>query len=197
MILESCINVYEIAKMYHLKRPGIWNNTNNIMFLYQAVECLFDDHVQKQLKNDSNGNLSSNSSVSIPCSSISPHSAIIPINRQSQNFSNNNTLNSLEKIIKPNEPLYDNATLKSTLPNSTNNLNKKSENEIKTKSNKTLSIGKRNAALLLVNSMLTKSSNFKRAFIASVTNSHHGNNITENNITDTDTVIEKENHLNV
>ena len=190
--------------MYHLKRPGIWSSSNNILFLYQSVECLFDEHLQKQLKND--GNMSSNSSTSIttPCSSISPNSAIIPINRLSQPIgnNNNNALNSLEKINKTrNEPLYDNANLISThtLPlSSQNNLNKKICGESDRKALKfnkaTLPIGKRNAAMLLVNSVLTKSQNFKRAFLASVTHSH-GNNITENNIADTATVIQKD--LNV
>ena len=204
--LESCLNVYEVAKMYHLKRPGIWNTSNNILFLYQAAESLFVDNAKRQLKNDSHGNLSSNSSTSIttPCSSISPNSAIIPNNRLSQNYSNNNTLNSLEKIIKPNEPLYDNANLINTHPltlTCQNNLNKKicGDGDLKTKtsSSKTASVSKRsNAALLLVNSVLTKSSNFKRAFLASVTN-HHGNNISENNLNDKATVIDKDVHMNV
>ena len=182
--------------MYHLKRPGIWMSTNNLLFLYQSAESLFDDHLRKQLKND--GNMSSNSSTSIttPCSSISPNSAIIPISKSNQ-------INSLEKIIKSNEPLYDNANLINThtLPlSSQNNLNKKicGEHDLKTRStNKTtLSIGKRNTAMLLVNSVLTKSANFKRAFLATVTNSR-GNNITENNIADTATVIQKDANLNV
>jgi hypothetical protein len=198
--LESSINVYEIAKMYHLKRPGIWMTTNNLLFLYQSAECLFDDHLKKQLKND--GNMSSNSSTSIttPCSSISPNSAIIPI---SNRLSQHNPITSLDKIIKSNEPLYDNANLINThmLPlSSQNNLNKKicGEHDLKTKTtNKaTLSIGKRNAAMLLVNSVLTKSANFKRAFLASVSNSH-GNNITEHNIADTATVIQKDTNMNV
>lgn len=40
--LESSVNVYETAKLYHLKRPGIWANKNNIMFLYEAVGYLFE-----------------------------------------------------------------------------------------------------------------------------------------------------------
>jgi hypothetical protein len=41
--LENSVNVYEIAKMFHLKRPEIWNSRTNIMFLYEAVECLFEE----------------------------------------------------------------------------------------------------------------------------------------------------------
>lgn len=41
--LENVVNVYEVAKMFHLKRPGIWQNQTNIMFLYNALECLFED----------------------------------------------------------------------------------------------------------------------------------------------------------
>ena len=41
--LEGAVNVYEVAKMFHLKRPGIWQSQSNVMFLYKAVECLFDE----------------------------------------------------------------------------------------------------------------------------------------------------------
>ena len=41
--LENSCNVYEMAKMYHLKRPNIWVNRANIQILYEAVESLFDE----------------------------------------------------------------------------------------------------------------------------------------------------------
>ncbi|RNA16188.1 tyrosine- phosphatase 99A-like [Brachionus plicatilis] len=41
--LENSCNVYEIAKMYHLKRPNIWSHKSNIQTLYEAVESLFDE----------------------------------------------------------------------------------------------------------------------------------------------------------
>lgn len=41
--LEASVNVYEIAKMYHLRRPGVWLHKSNVMFLYEAVEYLFDE----------------------------------------------------------------------------------------------------------------------------------------------------------
>ena len=41
--IESSVNVYEWAKMYHLKRPEVWSNSSNILFLYEAVECLFEE----------------------------------------------------------------------------------------------------------------------------------------------------------
>lgn len=58
--LENSVNVYELAKMYHLKRPDIWNNKNNIMFLYEAVECLFEEmksNSQYQFNNFVNFNI--------------------------------------------------------------------------------------------------------------------------------------------
>jgi protein tyrosine phosphatase len=52
--LEGCVSVYELAKMYHLKRPGLWSGgIENIMLLYKAVECLYNDltsNHQYQLK---------------------------------------------------------------------------------------------------------------------------------------------------
>lgn len=41
--LENSCNVYEIAKMYHLKRPNIWSHKSNILMLYEAVQSLFDE----------------------------------------------------------------------------------------------------------------------------------------------------------
>lgn len=41
--LENSCNVYEIAKMYHLKRPNIWSHKSNIQTLYEAVHSLFEE----------------------------------------------------------------------------------------------------------------------------------------------------------
>jgi hypothetical protein len=41
--LESSCNVYELAKLYHLKRPGIWAAKSNLLFLYEAVHFLFEE----------------------------------------------------------------------------------------------------------------------------------------------------------
>jgi protein tyrosine phosphatase len=60
--IENCVNVYELAKIYHLKRPQIWANKKNIIFLYEAVECLFDEmhtNNQHQFKNYLNMNIDS------------------------------------------------------------------------------------------------------------------------------------------
>jgi len=60
--LENTVNVYEVAKMFHLKRPGIWQSQSNIMFLYKAVECLFEE-IQKGSKSIFNQRISTSSSV--------------------------------------------------------------------------------------------------------------------------------------
>jgi len=60
--IENCVNVYEIAKIYHLKRPQIWANKKNIIFLYEAAECLFDEmntNNQHQFKSYLNMNIDS------------------------------------------------------------------------------------------------------------------------------------------
>jgi uncharacterized protein involved in tolerance to divalent cations len=58
--MESCVNVYETAKMYHLKRPEIWSHRSHILLLYEAVEALFEEmHLnhQYQFKNFLNLNI--------------------------------------------------------------------------------------------------------------------------------------------
>ena len=58
--LESSVNVYELAKMFHLKRPNIWSSRANISFLYEAVDSLFEEmHMnhQYQFKNYLNLNI--------------------------------------------------------------------------------------------------------------------------------------------
>lgn len=58
--MESSVSVYELAKMYHLKRPNIWQSRANIQFLYDCVESLFDEiqsNHQYQFKNYLNLNI--------------------------------------------------------------------------------------------------------------------------------------------
>ncbi len=60
--MESSVNVYELAKMFHLKRPNIWASRANITFLYEAVNSLFEEiHVthqnQYQFKNFLHSNI--------------------------------------------------------------------------------------------------------------------------------------------
>jgi len=61
--LESAVNVYEVAKMFHLKRPGIWQSQSNIMFLYRAVECLFEEIQSGVSRPNFNQRISTSSSV--------------------------------------------------------------------------------------------------------------------------------------
>ncbi|KAI2797964.1 Protein tyrosine phosphatase, partial [Blomia tropicalis] len=37
---EDCVDVYMYAKLYHLRRPGIWRSQDDYLFLYRALEAL-------------------------------------------------------------------------------------------------------------------------------------------------------------
>ncbi|XP_054161930.1 tyrosine-protein phosphatase 99A-like isoform X2 [Oppia nitens] len=37
---EDCVDVYMFAKLYHLRRPGIWRSQDDYLFLYRALESL-------------------------------------------------------------------------------------------------------------------------------------------------------------
>lgn len=37
---EDCVDVYMYAKLYHLRRPGIWASKDDYLFLYRALEAL-------------------------------------------------------------------------------------------------------------------------------------------------------------
>ncbi|XP_074603401.1 putative receptor-type tyrosine-protein phosphatase mosPTP-1 isoform X2 [Brevipalpus obovatus] len=37
---EDCVDVYMYAKLYHLRRPGIWRCQDDYLFLYRAIESL-------------------------------------------------------------------------------------------------------------------------------------------------------------
>ncbi|CAF4445626.1 unnamed protein product, partial [Adineta steineri] len=41
---ESTLNVYELAKLYHTKRPGIWRHNGDLLFLYRCAEILFSEY---------------------------------------------------------------------------------------------------------------------------------------------------------
>lgn len=72
--IENAVNVYEVAKMFHLKRPGIWQSQTNIMFLYNALEYLFEDYQsnQKNLK------LSSSSTTLLKTGSLTNQNFTLP-----------------------------------------------------------------------------------------------------------------------
>merc|ERR1712150_211139 len=40
--LDSCnsMDVYQVTKLYHNKRPGIWRTQDDILYLYEALETL-------------------------------------------------------------------------------------------------------------------------------------------------------------
>ncbi|XP_067128847.1 tyrosine-protein phosphatase 99A-like isoform X4 [Centruroides vittatus] len=37
---ENCLDVYMYAKLYHVRRPGIWRTQDDILFLYKAIETI-------------------------------------------------------------------------------------------------------------------------------------------------------------
>lgn len=37
---EDCVDVYMYAKLYHLRRPGIWRSQDDYLFIYRALESL-------------------------------------------------------------------------------------------------------------------------------------------------------------
>ncbi|CAF0768873.1 unnamed protein product, partial [Rotaria sordida] len=41
MEVEGTLNIYELAKIYHIKRPGIWRHNGDLFFLYRCAEVLF------------------------------------------------------------------------------------------------------------------------------------------------------------
>ncbi|CAF3333766.1 unnamed protein product [Rotaria socialis] len=41
MELEGILNIYELAKLYHIKRSGIWRHNGDLFFLYRCAEVLF------------------------------------------------------------------------------------------------------------------------------------------------------------
>ncbi|CAF0998359.1 unnamed protein product [Adineta steineri] len=41
---ENTLNVYELAKLYHTKRPGFWRHNGDLLFLYRCAEILFSEY---------------------------------------------------------------------------------------------------------------------------------------------------------
>ncbi|CAF1307408.1 unnamed protein product [Adineta steineri] len=39
--IEGTLNIYELAKLYHIKRPGIWRHNGDLFYLYRCAEVLF------------------------------------------------------------------------------------------------------------------------------------------------------------
>lgn len=164
--IEASVNVYELAKMYHLKRPGVWHSSSNIGFLYQAAECLFDELIQQRaLKNESEANMSSLSSSSIasPCSS---DSATLKSQMQCQSQQTASDTTSLG-----------NKSHSSASENNNNNNSNAAEIaqvvavpmpeelvQVQVKKQAASTIGKRRAAaaVQLVSNMIARSSNFTR-----------------------------------
>lgn len=165
--IEASVNVYELAKMYHLKRPGVWHSSSNIQFLYQAAECLFDEFIQQRaLKNESDANMSSISSSSIvsPCSSLSQDSATLKsqMQCQSQQTASDTTSIDFNKSTQSESNCNGNNT------NNNNEISKvvlaMPDDVVATVGQtKKSSIGKKRAAAMhLVANMITRSSNFTR-----------------------------------
>ncbi|CAF3467601.1 unnamed protein product [Rotaria sp. Silwood1] len=42
--IEGILNVYELAKFYYLKRPGIWRHHGDLLHLYRCAEILFHEY---------------------------------------------------------------------------------------------------------------------------------------------------------
>ncbi|XP_075525453.1 putative receptor-type tyrosine-protein phosphatase mosPTP-1 isoform X3 [Dermacentor variabilis] len=62
---EKCVDVYLYAKLYHMRRPGIWKSQDDFLFLYRAVESLLavsnsPAAAAPILANATNGQLTSN-----------------------------------------------------------------------------------------------------------------------------------------
>lgn len=155
--IEASVNVYELAKMYHLKRPGVWHSSSNIYFLYQAAECLFDEFIQQRaLKNESEANMSSLSSSSIasPCSSLSQDSATLKSQMQCQSQQTASDTTSLDKESQSNSEISKVVVV--PIP----------ETElVHAKKSTMASISKkRAAAMLMMSNLVTRSSNFTRNF---------------------------------
>ncbi|XP_076468835.1 putative receptor-type tyrosine-protein phosphatase mosPTP-1 [Babylonia areolata] len=47
LILDKVVDVYQLVKLYHLKRPGIVSSQDDLRFLYEALACL-KEHLQDE-----------------------------------------------------------------------------------------------------------------------------------------------------
>lgn len=124
--LESSVNVYETAKMFHLKRPGIWASKTNIMFLYGAVEYLFDEmhsNNHYQFRNYLNLNIDNHFHNLLYSSHHYYNQSPLHANNGSSNAAAN--ANHVSLTLLPNSKMHQNNSLNSqttvTLPNITSN----------------------------------------------------------------------------
>lgn len=56
MEYEKCVDVYLYAKLYHMRRPGIWKTQDDFLLLYRALESL----LASEETNTTNGHVNSN-----------------------------------------------------------------------------------------------------------------------------------------
>ncbi|CAF0736152.1 unnamed protein product [Didymodactylos carnosus] len=42
--IDGSLNVYELAKLYHMKRPSIWRHSGDLFYLYRCAEILLKDY---------------------------------------------------------------------------------------------------------------------------------------------------------
>ncbi|XP_025106378.1 tyrosine-protein phosphatase 99A-like isoform X2 [Pomacea canaliculata] len=42
LLMDKAVDIYQLAKLYHLKRPGIISSQEDLRYLYDAVVCLLD-----------------------------------------------------------------------------------------------------------------------------------------------------------
>ncbi|KAK8771955.1 hypothetical protein V5799_024803 [Amblyomma americanum] len=59
---EKCVDVYLYAKLYHMRRPGIWKSQDDFLFLYRGLESLLavSNGPAAPIANATNGQLTSN-----------------------------------------------------------------------------------------------------------------------------------------
>ncbi|KAG8195656.1 hypothetical protein JTE90_004989 [Oedothorax gibbosus] len=60
---EKCVDVYLNAKLYHMRRPGIWKNQEDLMFLYRALENVIasgSSETESAMGNATNGHANVN-----------------------------------------------------------------------------------------------------------------------------------------
>ncbi|XP_070193777.1 tyrosine-protein phosphatase 99A-like isoform X2 [Littorina saxatilis] len=47
LIMDKAVDVYQLCKLYHLKRPGVVGEQDDLRYLYEAVACL-REHLQEE-----------------------------------------------------------------------------------------------------------------------------------------------------
>ncbi|GBL77034.1 hypothetical protein AVEN_12686-1 [Araneus ventricosus] len=61
---EKCVDIYLHAKLYHMRRPGMWKTQDDLMFLYRALENIIptgSSETESALGNATNGHVNVNS----------------------------------------------------------------------------------------------------------------------------------------